>query len=843
MEKTLEGAKELLNSILLTDNTPILFLGAGFSCGASNKANAMDGCKLKEYIYDTLAKDKIGPEDEEEVKGYDLRKLSDEIYRIYHGKTELYNLLHEMYINTRPAEFHDYLVKYPWKNIYTVNIDDLVENIYEEQGENIVVQNKQRLISNSKSTQLFKLHGCVRNMEEGVIFSEDEYTELITRKLDAKLNKFSNDIQRDNVIFIGARMDEPDIKYYLKIYEDAGCQYRNNKLVFIDYKPSRYLKKEVEKLGTVLIQASNEEFLRYIAEINYQPDELDRAKMDLSYNGIYLLDNIVKLYKKPYESKLYEGNFCVWQDVYDGWTFEDSNLKNAVHKLDELLEKDSNIYCFSIYGRYFSGKSCLLKQLGYYIKNKGYDILEYRGRYLNTQSIINYVNTSANNKFAIIIDNASFYYEEIERIFTKNIGDKKLVILTASRTYYHQKRKYYLEGNCYCDYKQKDGFSRDDSIIVRDKLKAKNHLSYMASLREDAQPNEIYKQKSMANLIASLTYGNVFKRNKNKLNITFKSFSDLEKQLLIELAIFDTADIEIYPRELFTERYGKRISLDEDVTRNMAKIVDYVRMDENGLSLRNAIIEKYILISNKKELGDRIIDILRYVSRYVSERRNDIWYIIFQCLLKEDILENRLKLKKNDIKRIYFSVKKEYEAISYYWLQLGLYEQKVNDFVASYNYLEMSASIRPNSYKIQHALARNYLRHANYVMDYNEAKELFAEGEARMKNLIESKEFYKEKAKPFSINSYILEKIRYIQKFNIDPDKKELTYMNNAINMVSDADPYKEKMCYAFYVLLEEKNKLGILDMSMDGPYVKYIGRKNELTESDLEYESIVEDM
>ena len=118
MEKTLEEAKELLNSILLTDNTPILFLGAGFSCGASNKANAMDGCKLKEYIYDTFAKDKIGPEDEEEVKGYDLRKLSDEIDRIYHGKTELYNLLHEMYINTRPAEFHDYLVKYPWKNIY-----------------------------------------------------------------------------------------------------------------------------------------------------------------------------------------------------------------------------------------------------------------------------------------------------------------------------------------------------------------------------------------------------------------------------------------------------------------------------------------------------------------------------------------------------------------------------------------------------------------------------------------------------------------------------------------------------------------------------------------------------
>ena len=29
--------------------------------------------------------------------------------------------------------------------------------------------------------------------------------------------------------------------------------------------------------------------------------------------------------------------------------------------------------------------------------------------------------------------------------------------------------------------------------------------------------------------------------------------------------------------------------------------------------------------------------------------------------------------------------------------------------------------------------------------------------------------------------------------------------MNNAINMVSDADPYKEKMCYVFYVLLKKK--------------------------------------
>lgn len=52
-----------------------------------------------------------------------------------------------------------------------------------------------------------------------------------------------------------------------------------------------------------------------------------------------------------------------------------------------------------------------------------------------------------------------------------------------------------------------------------------------------------------------------------------------------------------------------------------------------------------------------------------------------------------------------------------------------------------------------------------------------------------------------------------------------------------------KKKCVTHFMYCWKKNKLGILDMSMDGPYVKYIGRKNELTESDLEYESIVEDM
>lgn len=843
MVYTFDEGKKYLEEILLSENSPVLFLGAGFSYNADNKANAMDGNGLKGYIYKNMVENRIEEEDKEEVESYNLRRLCDEVYNLDGGKNELYSLLKESYINTKPAPFHHNLIKYPWRDIYTVNIDDLVENIYSRDGKNLIVQNKQSLVINDGETQLFKLHGCVKCIEEGIVFSEEEYRELTTRTLDAKLNKFISDIQRENVILVGASLDEPDIHFYLQKYEDAGCKYRNNKLIIIDYKPSRYLRTMADKLEAILVQASAEEFLNFLGKLNYDPNELEKARIYLSYNGVYLLDNLTKLFKTPYESKLYEGYFCQWQDVFEDWNFENTSYQNACHKLDKLISGGRNVDCFSIYGKYFSGKTCLLKSLAYYLKRKGFEVLEYRGRFLNIDAITNFVIKSINSNICLVIDNASFYYEQIEKLFYQSIEDKKLVILTASRTYYHLKKRYYLEGNSFCDFRQDDVLDKTNSIIIKNKLSNKKHLSYMASYSETEQINEISKQKSIANLIVRLTYGNISKRSKEEITKSFNGLTLLEQRLLTELAIFDMSDIEVYPRELFSERYGKKIVLDEDISAGMTRIVDYVRMDENELALRNSIVEKYVIEKNVDILTECIIDILKYVARYVSERRNDIWYIIFQGLLKEDVLINKLQFNDESIHKIYFSVKKEYGQISYYWLQLGLYMQKKRDFVSAYNYLEQSASIRPNSYKIQHAIARNYMRHANYIDNYEEAKVLFFEGEKRIKKLVDSREYYKEKAKPFSVNSFILEKVRFCRKFKVCPGDKDLAYMNSAINSISLADTYMEKVYYAFYTLLESNNKLDILKINFDSPYFRYIGRKNVLTENDLEYEILVEDL
>jgi hypothetical protein len=79
---------------MLISETPILFLGAGFSIGSSNGLEPVPtGNRLKEQIVDDLLKDKISTDDYNEVITYNLQDVCQHIYSVYGSKDELKNYL------------------------------------------------------------------------------------------------------------------------------------------------------------------------------------------------------------------------------------------------------------------------------------------------------------------------------------------------------------------------------------------------------------------------------------------------------------------------------------------------------------------------------------------------------------------------------------------------------------------------------------------------------------------------------------------------------------------------------------------------------------------------------
>lgn len=834
---------ELLKKTLLS-GSPLLFLGAGFSRDSICDDGIMPtGKELVEDLMLEFIQHKVSDEEVKEISTYKLRELCDCINAINTSKEQLNQYLTKKFIGARPneEEFHYKLLDYPWKKIYSTNIDDLLENMYECKKHNFTSMFSNQIPQKIEGTEIIKLHGCVRHPELGYIFSRKEYTDLISKNLDTRLLQFTMDLISEDVIFVGTSLDEPDVEHYISIYEESGYNTKINRVFFVEPYPTLALKQRAQNMNATIIKWTTAEFLEYVSKLAFNPAEIQKLKFELNYSAIYELNEIRKTFKQIYESSIYEGFTTTWQDVFDNWTYENYKYMESKGKLEELIENENKIKCLCLYGEAFSGKSTLLKQLAKDMYIKGYEILEYKGRFLNRDLLKKYIQRAQNNRFVLLVDNASYYYKEIEKVYQYNIDGKELIILCASRSYYHQRKKYYLEGNYYLEYRCQDIIINDDPRLICSKLEEKGYLGFLANIVGNKRFDEVSKQGSLVNLIIELTYGRGIRNKILSQMKTIHHLSTDDQKLLIELAIYDTMDLEYYPKELFCFRFGSHVDIHGKINVNEMKVVDFIKYDDQGLSLRNSLLQKRILNNvTCEKVTEYLQSILIFVSKYVREENNDIWTIMFQSLAKVDLLSSRLNMTNKSIKDLLYSIKLYYSNNSYYWLQLGILEQKDRDFSKALSHLQMSSKIRPNSFKIQHAIARNYLRHANNESSIAVALPLFEKGEKLMKDLIESKEYYKRKAKPFSIHCYTEEKIKFVQKFNYRVTNSELYYMRDKLNELPNSDDdLVKKALKDFYGLLCKIHKQSIISLKPGSPYFDILN--TQLKEMDEEMDVLIE--
>lgn len=822
-----KGNEEILKRCLLNGNV-VLFLGAGFSYGSENEQGVLPkGKELQQEIFDKFVKGKVATEEEKELQEYNLQDLCQCVYDYLNKQEELKDYILSRFKRAKPKEYHLLLTTYDWKRIYTVNVDDLVENIFATNGVACTVQNTRSEKKHEVQVELIKLHGCVNAPEEPITFSKSEYTTLIKDK-NYKLDKLSTDMVDRDVIFVGASMEESDIDFYVSKYESAGFL-RKGKLIFIDPYPSVKLKARISALKGILLQWNTEQFLQFVAALKYNPTDLEKSKKMLNYSGLFLYRDIVGCFSSGdiYESRLYEGYGSNWKDVVGSWIFKTSDIKSIQSLCEQLDWNDYSSYCIAIFGPRFAGKDCALKLLGAHLYKQGYEVIEYKGKSLDLNALAKYIFASEYEKFVLLIENASYYYGLIEKLLQFNWQGRKLLILSTSRTYYHYRKKYYLEDNPYVEYEVKDRIARQDTGVIYDKLVEKGYLGDLSRKKEEGLA-QIFKKGSFINLFTDLTYGNGFRRGIKDVIKNIYEASDTIKSLYMELVLFDKADLPYYPSELLVQQYSIDFNVFanreyEKLDKEQRLIVDYIRIENNGIVLKNRLLVDAIWERVKEEEKIQTIKIvLNNIASYISENENNYWRIIFESLLKEDILSKVFKIRESKILELYYGLKDSFEEISYYWLQLGIAEQKNDDYAKALNHLKMAQKIRPNAYQIQHAIARNYLQSACVHQDFPVSKELFVTGERMMMDLINSRESYKAKAKHFSIHCYVHEKIRYMSKYPELLNKKDVLSMKQYMDqIIGDNDDYSNRLVVEFVSLLKKNNLLSAITLKPGDVYFK----------------------
>ncbi len=840
-QKTIDEVRRILEA-----EPPMLFLGAGFSVGASNLHGDIPlGEGLKREIFEQFIEGKATEDEKKEVEQYELQDVCQYVDDSLKQYAELRDFLVERLSDVKPADFHYIVSRYPWKKIYTVNIDDLVEAVYRKNKEKLLVQNQ---MSQKKKTdeelEYVKLHGCVNGPREDLVFSRKEYSNLISGRMNFKLNDLAHDIQKENFLFIGASLDEADIDSYVTKYEQAGY-FRKGKMIFVDPKPTIRFRNRVNAFSGILLEWTTEQFMAFLETVHYDPNEQEKCVKRLNYSGIHLYQDIVGSMeqKEGYDSNLYFGYICEWRDVLENWLFESPHFEELKKRIGRIDYGEGNTYCIALYGKRLVGKGCLLKQMGAWLHTSGCTVLEFRGKSLDYRRLFEFMKIDKGNHYVLLIEDASFNYKVIEKMYRENNTGKKLLVITTSRNYYHLKKRYYLEGNPYEDYEVRDKLDYKYAQIIYRKLTEKGYLGSLS--RQEAQGcAEITKYKILSNLFVQITYGKYFeKRVQDSLHDLLEDYSEQGLRLFKELTLFDQIDLPYYPSEMLTARYSidftcfyeagtEKMSASEEV------IVDFVRVDAEGITLKNQVmLDQVWKHTTQEEKREMVLDVLKYIAPYFSENDNNYWRMIFESLLKEDILENKLRFKLEDILQLFYQLKEEYGEISYYWLQMGIVEQRRKDYAKALNHLQMAKGIRPKSYQIQHAIARNYLKQANYTQDLAEAEALFKTGEKKMFELINSHEYYKNKAKSFSVHCYVLEEIRYLKKHGRKISNEDIRKMKRLIDSILDIrDDYINGLIYEFITLLRTRDKLEVIRFQPGDKYWTGLKKQNGLAvEEDVE--------
>jgi hypothetical protein len=183
-----------------------LFLGAG----ASRDSQDSKGVDLP--LGDSLRRELVT------LKGL---KSNSSLARAYSQLTEseVADKLTNRFSNCSPGETAKTIREFHWSRIYTLNIDDSLENAY--------VGNKGRQTpgpithrtpytnpQNINSVQIVHIHGWSKKPDDGYVFSLADYVGSMGPG-SAWINVLAQTIATEPFIIAGTSLEEPDLEYFL----------------------------------------------------------------------------------------------------------------------------------------------------------------------------------------------------------------------------------------------------------------------------------------------------------------------------------------------------------------------------------------------------------------------------------------------------------------------------------------------------------------------------------------------------------------------------------------------------------------------------------------------------
>lgn len=255
---------EKLFETLVTQYGLNLYLGAGFSVYAYNEQDETLplGAEINSRIIEMFGLNK-------RKQGYTLSKSCQKVKK--ENKDALERLLKETYRVKKFENCYFSLNKLPIKNIVTVNIDNLIERIYEDENsiKNIADSTITGPLEKSNVVNLYKLHGSVTYpLGYEMSFTDKELTDLFVRD-PGLFNTVTVKLASAPTLFWGTSLtDNNSLELICK--SDHYSKAETQKWIVV--YPTEDMEDTIEDLkdlGFNIIVADTKELLNYLSKMSF----------------------------------------------------------------------------------------------------------------------------------------------------------------------------------------------------------------------------------------------------------------------------------------------------------------------------------------------------------------------------------------------------------------------------------------------------------------------------------------------------------------------------------------------------------------------------------------------
>ena len=702
---------------------PVLLLGAGFSYGAVNGQG--DTIKMGTGLAEDLFTHFYGPGSKPSITSKDLMDIIEK------NRENLKEICSYLRIQGMCKERDDYLVrlfsrctlkedatqwsivKYPWSHIFTLNIDDLIEDIYSKMELPISVWDLShpRRDTNSEMPLLIKLHGSVNDKDSGFIFDNEEYRNY-TIDSNSMLKEFAHQIVSHDIIMIGTEFQEDDLLTMLSIYEKCGYDTENYKRFYITPSINNVsLRLKIENSSNeIWIQATTDDFMREL-EKNIVTPEAKRES--LAERGVFFLNRLNK--QVPSSMGIYKGE----ESVYADFIHDIDIVRPDLIPVFTSINNAGASQIVSLYGDSFIGKTCCAKRLLVNLSNKGYDAIQIH--YLDKQIsslLINYWETlSFGTNVAVYVERASYCYFEVLELLKECPKNISRIVLVTEDTYdNHQSKRYLLlnEKN-YMEYEIKPVMNYDIAHAVYDKLSRKSRLGhYLDCLpsksnvfekkSRDIIVTQIMKEQDIIDALYYASEGRSFKKHyeswlKNNVN-------EDEYKLLQQVCCFGQLGIDRIPVILFN-KLGQKTIRGFSLKDYVRKYNEIVKRQNSYVVFRRSRILNEVICTNDYDLNTSLLkDVATFCVPY-TEYENTEWEMIFLKAIRVKRIKKHGILSNECLFELLSSLESSCNHVSYFWVQYGIAAQALGNYEDANNHLSYAKNMRPNSYQVRHALAKN----------------------------------------------------------------------------------------------------------------------------------------